>query len=169
MKKLHLILVLLAATLCAQAQTIEQVYHYNQPVVSERDGYQQISFQGCLPIGQVGEPTLPWQSVSLMLPQGQEAVSVNVEFADFMELAKEIVLQQISLPSFLIVGMLKIIGSTIYDKNGLDIEKLKPVDSASKTFQPALLIHAINDELINVEHSKDLFKAYAGKDKNLKI
>ena len=86
MKKLHLILVLLAATLFAQAQTIEQVYHYNQPVVSERDGYQQINFQGCLPIGQVGEPTLPWQSVSLMLPQGQEAVSVNVEFADFMEL-----------------------------------------------------------------------------------
>ena len=86
MKKLHLILVLLAATLFAQAQTIEQVYHFSQPVVSERDGYQQISFQGCLPMGQVGEPTLPWQNVSLMLPQGQEAVSVNVEFADFVEL-----------------------------------------------------------------------------------
>ena len=86
MKKLQLILALLAATLFAQAQTIEQIYHYSQPVVSERDGYQQIGLQDCLPLGQVGEPTLPWQSVSLILPQGQEAVSINVEFSDFVEL-----------------------------------------------------------------------------------
>jgi hypothetical protein len=86
MKKLQLILALLAATLFAQAQSIEQIYHYSQPVVSERDGYQQIGLQDCLPLGQVGEPTLPWQSVSLILPQGQEAVSINVEFSDFVEL-----------------------------------------------------------------------------------
>ena len=86
MKKLNLILVLLVSALFAQAQTIEQTYHFSQPVVSEHDGYQQISFQGCLPVGTVGEPTLPWQSVSLILPQGQEAASVNVEFLDFVEL-----------------------------------------------------------------------------------
>ena len=54
MKKPQLILALLAAALFAQAQTIEQTYHYSQPVVSERDGYQQIGLQGCLPMGQVG-------------------------------------------------------------------------------------------------------------------
>jgi hypothetical protein len=86
MKKLSIILFLLAATLFAQAQTIEQTYHFSQPFVSERDGYQQIGFQGCLPAGIVGEPTLPWQCISLMLPQGQEAVSVNVEFFDYVEL-----------------------------------------------------------------------------------
>ena len=86
MKKSFFILSLLAATLFAQAETIEHTYHYGQPVVSEHDGYQQIGFQGCLPIGHVGEPSLPWQSVSLMLPQGQEALSINVEFLDFVEL-----------------------------------------------------------------------------------
>ena len=86
MKKLQLVLALLASVLFVQAQTIEQTYHYSQPVVSERDGYQQIGLQGCLPMGQVGEPTLPWQNISLMLPQGQEAVSINVEFSDFVEL-----------------------------------------------------------------------------------
>ena len=86
MKKLQLVLALLASVLFVQAQTIEQTYHYSQPVVSERDGYQQIGLQGCLPMGQVGEPTLPWQNVSLMLPQGQEAVSIKVEFSDFVEL-----------------------------------------------------------------------------------
>ena len=86
MKKLSLILMLLAATLFAQAETIQQVYRFSQPVVSERDGFRQIGFQGCLPNGTVGEPTLPWQSISLMLPCGQEAVSIDVTFADFVEL-----------------------------------------------------------------------------------
>ena len=86
MKKLSLIFFLLAASVFAQAETIQQVYHFNQPIVSERDGFQQIGFQGCLPNGTVGEPTLPWQSVSLMLPCGQEAVSIGVAFADFVEL-----------------------------------------------------------------------------------
>ena len=86
MKKLSLSLIMLAIAIVAQAQTIEQVYHYNQPSVSERDGYQQIGLKGCMPYGTVGEPTLPWQSISLILPQGHEAVSIHVEFADFVEL-----------------------------------------------------------------------------------
>jgi hypothetical protein len=86
MKKLYFILLLLAVTFFAQAQTIEHTYHFSQPVVSERDGYQQIGFQGCLPAGIVGEPTLPWQSVSLMLPQGEEAVAIHVDFADYVEM-----------------------------------------------------------------------------------
>ncbi len=86
MKKLQLVLVLLATTLFVQAQTIEQTYHFSQPVVTERDSFQQIGFKECLPIGTIGEPTLPWHSVSLMLPQGQEAISINVELSDFVEM-----------------------------------------------------------------------------------
>ncbi len=86
MKKLSFILTLLAATMFAQAETIEHIFHFSQPTISERDGYQQIGFQDCLPKGTIGEPTLPWQSVSLMLPQGQKAVTVDVEFSDYVEL-----------------------------------------------------------------------------------
>ena len=86
MKKPFLFLALMAATLLAQAETIEHIYHFSQPVVSTQGEYQQIGFQDCLPSGMVGEPTLPWQSVSLMLPQGQEAVSVQVEMMDFVEM-----------------------------------------------------------------------------------
>ena len=85
MKKLFLFLAL-SASLLAQAETIEHIYHFSQPVVSTRGDYQQIGFQDCLPNGMVGEPTLPWQSVSLMLPQGQEAVSIQVELMDFVEM-----------------------------------------------------------------------------------
>ena len=86
MKKLTFIIIALALASLAQAQTVTQVYHFDNPVVSEREGYQQIGLKGCLPAGQVGEPTLPWQSVSLILPQGQEAVSMQVAFSDFVEM-----------------------------------------------------------------------------------
>ena len=77
---------LLAMVAFAKAQTIEQVYHYSNPVVQTVNGFQQIHIQGCTPIGQVGEPTLPWQQVSLMLPQGAEASDIVVTFSDFVEL-----------------------------------------------------------------------------------
>ena len=76
----------MAITLFAHAETIEYIYHFSHPTVSERDGYQQIGLQGCLPNGIIGEPTLPWQSISLMLPQGQETVTVNVELFDMVEM-----------------------------------------------------------------------------------
>ena len=86
MKKLTTTLLLLLVTVIAQAQTIEHIYHYDRPEVISNEGYQQLRFEGCLPKGQVGEPTLPWQSISLMLPQGQEAVTINVEYLDVVEL-----------------------------------------------------------------------------------
>ena len=86
MKKLAFLLFTLALASMTQAQTLTQVYHFSNPAVIEQDGYQQLDFDGCLPMGQVGEPTLPWHSVSLILPQGSEAASVQVEFHDFVEL-----------------------------------------------------------------------------------
>lgn len=97
-----------------------------------------------------------------------KAICLDSPFADFFRLAKELILKQITLPNFLITGMLKIIGSTIYGKNGLDIEKLKPINVANKTYQPALFIHANNDQLININHSIDLIGKYGGKEKELK-
>lgn len=86
MKKLTFTLAILFTVAFTHAQTIEQVYHFGQPEVDSQDGYQQINLDGCLPKGQVGEPTLPWQSVSLILPEGQKAVSMNVEFLDYVEM-----------------------------------------------------------------------------------
>ena len=86
MKKTILTLIVLTLIAWGHAQTVEHVYHYQNPIVTEQDGYQQITFEGCLPFGQVGEPTLPWQNVSLILPQGMEAASVRVDFMDYVEI-----------------------------------------------------------------------------------
>ena len=96
-----------------------------------------------------------------------KAIVMDSPFADFNILAKELVLKQVKLPNFLIEGALKIVRMTIRKKNGLDIERLKPIDSAPKTIQPAIFIHANSDELINNKHSDMLYNAYGGKDKKL--
>lgn len=70
----------------AMAQTIEHTYHYDNPLVSTIEGYQIVNFEGCRPTGNPGEPIMPWQAVSLMLPQGAEARSISVEYSDFVTL-----------------------------------------------------------------------------------
>ena len=96
-----------------------------------------------------------------------KAICLDSPFADFNLLAKDLVLTKITIPKFLIDGALKIVRMIVKKKNGLDIDKLKPIDAAPKTTQPVLFIHANEDELINNKHSEMLLKAYKGKDKTL--
>ena len=96
-----------------------------------------------------------------------KAICLDSPFANFCRLARELTKQYISLPDFLINGVLSIIGSTIKNKNGMDIFKLNPIETAEKTFQPAIFIHAINDKLINLQHAIDIFNIYGGE-KSLK-
>ena len=86
MKKLLFTFIVSLACTFAMAQTIEQTYHYGSPLVNTIDGYQIVNLEGCRPTGQAGEPILPWQAVSLMLPQGTEAQSISVEYSDFVTL-----------------------------------------------------------------------------------
>ena len=83
MKKFNLILFCLMVSMFASAQTIEKTYHFGQPNVTHIEGYDQIQFEGCMQSALAGQPSLPWQSVSLMLPQGTEAVAIEVELSDF--------------------------------------------------------------------------------------
>ena len=73
-------------SLFASAQTIEKTYYFNQPSVSQIQDYEQIQFTGCMQSALAGQPSLPWQNVSLMLPQGTEALGIEVELSDFQTL-----------------------------------------------------------------------------------
>lgn len=70
----------------AFAQTVEKTYYFNQPLTSTVNGYDEIHFSTTANTGKVGEPSIPWQSVSLLLPQNSEAQDFTVEFSDFVEL-----------------------------------------------------------------------------------
>lgn len=86
MKKLTLLVFLSVMSLLAIAQTVEKTYHFDDPTITELRGYQQIAFDGCMQTAIAGNPSLPYYSISLMLPQGTEAESIEVELSDFEEI-----------------------------------------------------------------------------------
>ena len=86
MKKITFLLLLSVMGLLTFAQTVEKTYHFDNLKVTEYRGYQQIGFEGCMQTALAGNPSLPYQSVSLLLPQGTEAESVEVELSDFQEI-----------------------------------------------------------------------------------
>ena len=68
------------------AQTVQKTYYFGTPEVGEVNGYDVIRFADTYNNGVTGEATLPWQNVSLLLPQNTEAQSIKVEYSDFVEL-----------------------------------------------------------------------------------
>ena len=69
-----------------QAQTVEMNYSFETPNITTLEGYEQIQLRGCMQSALAGQPSLPWQHVSLLLPQGQEAESIEVILSDFRDL-----------------------------------------------------------------------------------
>ena len=68
------------------AQTVQKTYYFGTPMVSEVNGYDVIRFADMYNNGVVGEAALPYQTVSLLLPQNTDAQSIAVEYHDFVEL-----------------------------------------------------------------------------------
>ena len=88
-------------------------------------------------------------------------------FADFKRLAKELCLHVVKLPGFLIDAAIGIVNRTVKSKNDMDVNQIKPIAKAEITTTPCIIIHAIYDEMISIEHSRDIFKKYLGKEKKL--
>jgi fermentation-respiration switch protein FrsA (DUF1100 family) len=53
--------------------------------------------------------------------------------------------------------------------NGMDLNNIKPVDYCQKHKQPVLFLQAVDDELVSLQNSEQLFEAYAGNKKELTI
>ena len=87
MKKLILTAVfLLVLGALSFAQTVQKTYYFDNPAVTEVNGYDVIKFAGTMNNGVVGEASLPWQAVSLLLPQNTDAQNINIEYSDFVEM-----------------------------------------------------------------------------------
>ena len=96
-----------------------------------------------------------------------EAIVMDSPFTDFKRLAKEMCQSMVKIPGFLVDVALGIVNRTVKNKNGMDVNKLRPIDAAELTTTPAIFIHAMTDELIPFQHSMDLCEKYAGE-KSLK-
>jgi hypothetical protein len=68
------------------AQTVQKTYYFGTPMVSEVNGYDVVRFADTYNTGITGEAALPWQTVSLLLPQNTDAQRITVDYGDFVEL-----------------------------------------------------------------------------------
>jgi len=78
MKKTLFILLFLALPFISSAEIIEKTYYFSNPQLSEANGYQTIRFEEAMLTGLVGEPMLPYRAVSLLLPAGHVAGSIEI-------------------------------------------------------------------------------------------
>ena len=86
MKRSVFILFLLLVCANVNAQVVEKIYNFDEPEIVGIDGYSLIKFSGSNQRADVGCPSLPYQPVSLVLPMGCEAESVEIQFLDFKEI-----------------------------------------------------------------------------------
>ncbi len=64
--------------ICLNAGLIEQTYHFGNYKIIETEGYQIIEFENAQQQAKAGEPVLPYFSVSLLLPPGEVAESIEI-------------------------------------------------------------------------------------------
>ena len=97
-----------------------------------------------------------------------KSIVADSPFSDFRKLAKEMVLNQIRVPGILVEGAISIIGKSVKNRNGMDINEIKAIDAVKKCDVPVIFIHARDDELVPYHHSEDLLLNYHGENKELK-
>ena len=79
MKQIKFILfVLLCVYANLNAQVIEQTYYFDNYQIKYIDNYETVNFNNTLLSGKLGEPVLPYHSISLLLPPGEKAESLEM-------------------------------------------------------------------------------------------
>ncbi len=78
MKKSLVLFVMLVFSAVLSAEVIEKTYYFSNPQLSEANGYQTIRFKDAMLTGIAGEPMLPYLAVSLLLPPGHVAGSIEI-------------------------------------------------------------------------------------------
>ena len=82
MRNLITVLLIFLGATVLQSQSIEKIYHFSNPKVQFSEGYSQVHFNGTMNTATPGDPVLPYQPVSLLLPPGMEATSITVTGMD---------------------------------------------------------------------------------------
>ncbi len=82
------------------AQSIEKTYTFSNPEISKIGDYNTISLNNSMSFGKTGEPSLPYQTIKLLLPPGEKAVSIEFIGEDELVLSSELEIypQQASKP-----------------------------------------------------------------------
>lgn len=74
------------------AGKVEHTYHFNSPVISESGLYHTVRFENTLLSALPGQPAMPYKAINLLLPPGQKALGIEIEYSDEVILEGEYLL-----------------------------------------------------------------------------
>ncbi len=119
MKKFNLILFFFLITSLAFSQKLKQIYYFDNYNVVKTGNYQLIEFDNCLQTAVTGNPTLPYSSVKLLLPQGTKANKITIIGENLTEINQEINLypRQSSRPLSIPGENVFVVNNEIYSKS----------------------------------------------------
>jgi hypothetical protein len=80
MKKSIFTLAFVFSFFLLHAGEIVKTFYFANPTVTAQGIYQTVNFPGTMITGRQGEPSLPYQAISLLLPPGEVAASMNLVF-----------------------------------------------------------------------------------------
>jgi hypothetical protein len=88
-KSIFFLLILILSNFTGSAGTIVKVFEFSHPVIERVGSYSTISFEGTRLLGEPGKATLPFYPVKLLLPPGEIAVSIKLQFEKSVDLQGE--------------------------------------------------------------------------------
>lgn len=89
-KKIILLMLLVCVFSNAFSDEITKTYQFDAPKVAKQKNYDLVNFSNTLLSGIKGQPALPYKDVSLLLPPGHVATSINVKGTGFTKINKKI-------------------------------------------------------------------------------
>ena len=86
MKRLVFLPSLISISAVGLSQAVEKTFYFDDPQIAASRNGDQILFDGCHLSALAGQPGIPWQQVSLILPPGQKAIDIEVVYSDFIQI-----------------------------------------------------------------------------------
>lgn len=110
----------------SHADVIKQKYSFANPKIESSDGFHRLQFEGLLQTGITGEPTLPYQAVSLLMPAGHTATGILIETGEevILEGFFKLFPMQYSQPISKGGSGLFVLNEAIYEKNAAYPEQM---------------------------------------------
>ena len=97
------------------------------------------------------------------------ALVLDSGFYSLNILIHELVEKRVSLPNFVIEGILNNIKETVKQKAGFNLDEIEPYLYARKCVAPAFFCHGLDDNFVFTHHCYDLFNDYKGNIKSINL
>jgi hypothetical protein len=120
MKKFSLFVLALFFSSLLFAGNVEKTFHFGKYRINNIGTYQTVSFDNTMLSGRPGEPVLPFHAISLMLPPGEIATSIEISGENEIVIpgSFDIYPQQYSLPVSKTPDGIFIKNEAVYKLNG---------------------------------------------------